>query len=732
MPRSAEGPSVRVLVVIVTWNSADVLPELLEALPAALEGVPSWSVVAVDNASTDTTWQTLCRAGVVDTCVQSGHNVGYAAGINRAVRVGPPADAVLVLNPDVRPEAGMVARLLAQLEASGAGIAVPRLQTASGGTSFSLRREPTVLRALGEAVLGGTRGGAVPALGELVASPAAYERDGWADWASGAAMLVSHDCLEAVGEWDERFFLYSEEADYALRARDAGFGLRYVADAVAVHEGGEAPANAELWSLLQVNRAQLVTRRRGGVYGGVFRAVLLANAGLRTLLGRRVHRRALGALLRPAHHAVVAAGGPAPRGPAAAEEPVPSQERGHRRRRPRSRVHERSRRVLIVVQNLPVPLDRRVWLQARALVDAGIGVSVICPRGPGQPLIETLERVRLYRYPAPPRAAGPASYVVEFAYCWLATALLSVVVRMRDGFGVIQACNPPDTYFALALAYKPFGVRFVFDQHDLCPEVFESRFGRVGSPLHRGLLALERWTYRSADRVIATNETYRRVAIERGGVDPARVTVVRNGPALDMFTRQAPQPALRRGRDHLCCYVGVMGPQDGVDGLLRAIGVLVHEMGRRDLHVALLGFGDMEESLRRLATELGLDEWVTFTGRADTATIVAYLSTSSVGLCPDPKTSFNDASTMNKTMEYMALGLPVVAYDLTETRVSAGEAALYVEEDDHRAFAKALDRLLDDPERRVAMGAAGRRRVETQLAWTHQVAEYVRVHRELL
>lgn len=729
MPRDAGGAPVRVLVALVTCNSADVLSGLLDALPAAMEGVPSWDVVAVDNASTDVTWRTLREAGAVGTRVQTGHNAGYAAGINRAVRAGPAADAVLVLNPDVRPRPGMVARLLAELEATGAGIVVPRLQTPAGDIAFSLRRDPTVLRALGEAVLGGLRGGGVPALGELVATPADYEHDRWADWASGAAMLLSRACLDAVGEWEEGFFLYSEETDYALRARDAGFGLRYVAEAVAVHLGGDAPTDAALWSLLQVNRARLVTRRRGRVYGVVFRAVLLLNAGVRTLLGRRVHRRAFVGLLRPASHAVVAAGGPAPRGRAATGEPVTGPAGAQRRWRRRTR--GRARRVLIIVQNLPVPLDRRVWLQARALVDAGIGVSVICPRGPGQPLVETLERVRLYRYPPPPRTVGRLSYFVEFAYCWLATALWSVVVRVRDGFGVIQACNPPDTYFALALAYKPFGVRFVFDQHDLCPEVFESRFGGVGSLLHRGLLTLERSTYRSADRVIATNESYRRVAIERGAVDPARVTVVRNGPALEVFTPQAPQPALRRGREHLCCYVGVMGPQDGVDGLLRAVAVLVHEMGRRDVLVALLGFGDMEASLRRLATELDLDEWVEFTGRADTATIAAYLSTASVGLCPDPKTPFNDASTMNKTMEYMALGLPVVAYDLTETRVSAGEAALYVEEDDHRAFAKAVDRLLDDPERRVEMGAAGRRRVEAQLAWSHQVGGYLGVHREL-
>lgn len=396
------------------------------------------------------------------------------------------------------------------------------------------------------------------------------------------------------------------------------------------------------------------------------------------------------------------------------------------------RRRDRRHRVLIIVQNLPVPMDRRVWQQARALADAGIGVSVICPRGDGQPLTETREGVRLHRYPAPPSTHGPLSYAVEFGYCWLATAVWSVAVWVRYGFGLIQACNPPDTYFALATLYQPLGVRFVYDQHDLCPEVFSSRFGGRPAVLARGLRWLEWLTYRRADHVISPNESYRRIALERGGVDPTATTVVRNGPDLTRLVPADPDPRLRGGRAHLLCYLGVMGPQDGVDRLLHAVSELVHRRGRDDVRVALLGFGDSLPMLRDLAAELELQPWVEFTGPADTATIVRYLSTATVGLCPDPKDPFNDVSTMNKSMEYMAFGVPAVAFDLVETRVTAGGAAVYVPDNDPVTFAREIDRLLDDAARRRHMGAIGRRRVEQTLAWQHQRDQYVDLCTKLL
>ncbi|HTZ43831.1 MAG TPA: glycosyltransferase family 4 protein [Jatrophihabitans sp.] len=394
------------------------------------------------------------------------------------------------------------------------------------------------------------------------------------------------------------------------------------------------------------------------------------------------------------------------------------------------------RRVLIIVQNLPVPLDRRVWLECLALRAAGVGVSVICPKGPGDPWRQQLEGVRIYKYPPPPAARGVLGYAVEFGYCWLVTALLSVLVAVRDGFAVIQACNPPDTYWALALLWRPFGKRFVYDQHDLNPEVFLSRFGEPTGRAGRAQLAVIRWlerrTYRTADRVISTNESYRAIALGRGGRAPEDVTVVRSGPDTTAMRPIEPSPALRRGRAHLAAYLGVMGPQDGVDLALRALAVLVHERGVTDCHFALLGFGDCLAELRELAVQLRLEDYVTFTGRVGPDEIAEYLSSADVGICPDPKSPLNDVSTMNKTMEYMAYCLPVVSFDLVETRVSAGEAAVYVPSGDLAGFASAWQALLDDPDERVRLGLLARHRVSAELDWAPQAERYVSVFAGLL
>jgi glycosyltransferase involved in cell wall biosynthesis len=381
--------------------------------------------------------------------------------------------------------------------------------------------------------------------------------------------------------------------------------------------------------------------------------------------------------------------------------------------------------VLVIVQNMPVPLDRRVWQECQTLRDAGYGVSVICPRGEGQRAHQVIDDVHVHTYSPPPATSGALSYLVEFAYCWAMTLVLSLRIKRRHGFDVIQACNPPDTYFLLALLYRPFGVRFVYDQHDLCPEVYASRFRREDGLVLSALKGFERATYRTADHVIVTNESYRAVALRRGHLDPSSVTVVRSGPDPQRMVRRAPEPELRHGRRYLCCWLGIMGPQDGVDLLLDSILAVIEDLGRRDCHFALLGYGDCLDDLRARTTELGLDEWVTFTGRADASTIAAYLSTADVGLSADPLSPLNDVSTMNKTMEYMAYELPVVAYDLKETRVSAERAAIYVEPNDTLAYAKAISDLLDSPNQRVEMGQLGRRRIETDLAWQRQAPAYV-------
>lgn len=388
--------------------------------------------------------------------------------------------------------------------------------------------------------------------------------------------------------------------------------------------------------------------------------------------------------------------------------------------------------VLIIVQNLSVPRDRRVWLECQALVAAGRRVSVICPQGEGEARVEDLDGVRIHRYPSPPATTGAASFVWEFAYCWLRTLVLAARIWLRRPFEAIQACNPPDTYWLLALLFRPLGVRFVYDQHDLCPELYESRFANPSAALHRALLLLERCTYRSADHVIATNETYRSRAIGRGKVDPDRVTVVRNGPRTDRLRPGPEVPELRRGRRHLACYVGVMGPQDGVELIVHAAAHYVRVLGRDDCSFALLGSGDCHHDLVELVASLGLDDVVSLPGWADDAELTAYLSTASVGLSPDPMSSFNDASTMNKTMEYMAFGLPVVAFDLRETRISAQDAAMYVPPNDTDKFARTIADLLDDDALRARMRSAGRERAVTELDWRHQVPGYVALYEGLL
>lgn len=398
----------------------------------------------------------------------------------------------------------------------------------------------------------------------------------------------------------------------------------------------------------------------------------------------------------------------------------------------------RGRRILIIVQNLPVPLDRRVWLECQALTAAGYRVSVICPKGPNDPRRQTIDGVRIYKYAPPPTTSGALSYLFEFVYCWIRTALLSLVVLVRGGgFDVIQACNPPDTYWALALPYKAFGKKFVYDQHDLNPEVFRSRFGEprglVARLQYRVLTWLERRTYRTADHVITTNESYSSTAMTRGGVPAERITVVRSGPDTTRMRPIEGDARLRHGREHLLVYLGIMGPQDGVDVVIRVLDVLVHRYGRTDVHAALLGFGDSLADLRRLTSDLLLEDFVTFTGRVGPQEIARYLSTAQVGVSPDPFSPLNDVSTMNKTMEYMSFALPVVSFDLTETRVSGGDAVEYVPAGDGadeaaiERFADAVVKLLDDPERRGRMALSGRRRAEQVLDWRPQRMNYLSV-----
>ncbi|WP_369215118.1 glycosyltransferase family 4 protein [Streptomyces flavofungini] len=370
------------------------------------------------------------------------------------------------------------------------------------------------------------------------------------------------------------------------------------------------------------------------------------------------------------------------------------------------------------MENLSVPFDRRVWQECTTLRDAGWRVDVICPQGSKRDTEAEAEidGVAIHRYPLRAATGGPAGYLREYGSALWHTARLA---RKVGPVHVVHACNPPDLLFLPALSMKRRGAQFVFDQHDLVPELYLSRFGRGKDLLYRAVCALERWTYRAADIVIATNESYRDVAVRRGGKRPEDVFVVRSAPQVDRFQPVPPEPGLKRGKPHLLCYLGVMGPQDGVDYALRALARLRDELGRTDWHAVFVGSGDAFDAMVELAERLGLSEQVEFTGRIPDADLVRYLSTADVCLSPDPRNPLNDVSTMNKVLEYMAMGRPIVSFELREARVSAGDAAVYAPANDEAAFAKLTALLLDDPEKRARMGEIGQERVTGQLSWSN-------------
>lgn len=387
--------------------------------------------------------------------------------------------------------------------------------------------------------------------------------------------------------------------------------------------------------------------------------------------------------------------------------------------------------IVIVVQNLPARRDRRVWREAVALRDGGFDVTVVSPRSPGAPSCEVVDGISLRSYRALPDTGSLANVVAEFAYCWIRTAAIVAGLRLRGPVAVLQACNPPDTYFLLALMLRPFGTRFVFDHHDLSPEMLDVKAIRGAAVLRRVLLWLERATLRSADHVIATNQSIRDVALERGGVEGDRVTIVRNGPDTDVMRAGEPDPTLRRGRNHLALFVGMMGPQDGVEGLADVIDLYVNSLGRHDLQFALVGTGPSLAAVRDLVTARGLDAYVDTPGWLDDQDLFRYFSSASVGLCPEPATPLNQRSTMIKALEYLSFGLPVVSYELHETRVTAADAAVFVTPGDALGFAQALAALVDDPGRRVTMSEFGRRRAEHELDWSGQAERYVEAIRRV-
>jgi glycosyltransferase involved in cell wall biosynthesis len=392
---------------------------------------------------------------------------------------------------------------------------------------------------------------------------------------------------------------------------------------------------------------------------------------------------------------------------------------------------KRPRRVLMLVENLPSPFDRRVWQEACALRDDGYVVSIICPTGPGcEKRFEAIDGIHIYRYPLPLEASGAAGYAVEYGVALAWTFVLACRVLVTRGFDVIHACNPPDLFFLIGAFFRPFGKKFLFDHHDLNPELYEAKFGRRDF-FYRLMLKLEYLSFRSADVSIATNESYRRIAIERGRMPPERVFVVRSGPSLERLKIQPPDERLKGGRRYLVGYVGVMGRQEGIDYLLRAVRYIVFDLGRRDIHFGLVGGGTSFEEMKFLARELGVAEYVTFTGRVPDGEMLAMLNTADVCVNPDVASEMNDKSTMNKIMEYMTLGKPIVQFDLAEGRRSAERASLYARKNDAQDLAAKLVELLDDSLRRAEMGEFGRRRVENELEWRHEAPKLLAAYEAL-
>jgi glycosyltransferase involved in cell wall biosynthesis len=386
-------------------------------------------------------------------------------------------------------------------------------------------------------------------------------------------------------------------------------------------------------------------------------------------------------------------------------------------------------KVLIIVENLPVPFDTRVWKQAKALVSQGFKVMVICPKSKkfNEPY-QFLEGVHIYRHPMPKEGHGPLGYIREYFWAFFWESFLSLRIFFKHRFNVIQGCNPPDTIFLIALFFKLFNVKYIFDHHDVNPELYEAKFNRKGF-LYNFLVLLEQLTFKTCNVSMATNETYRQVAINRGGMDPKKVFVVRNGPDLDTFRFVPPIASLKYGKKYLVGYVGTMSVQEGLDILLQ-VANYIKEKGRADVHFTCVGGGPGLSELEIMKKKMGLDHMVNFTGRIPDKELLQVLSTADVCVNPDRPNTMNNMSTMIKIMEYMALAKPIVQFDLREGKYSAGDSSLYAESMED--FGEKILWLLDHPEERKRMGEIGMMRVEKNLAWKYSIPSLLAAYNKIL
>ena len=381
----------------------------------------------------------------------------------------------------------------------------------------------------------------------------------------------------------------------------------------------------------------------------------------------------------------------------------------------------RGRRVLIVVENLPVPFDRRVWAEATTLAGHGYTVSVISPKGKGfESEYEFLDGVHVYRHDLPPERNSAAGYLREYGSALYNELRLALKAKREQGVDILHGCNPPDLIFLVAWVMRLFGVRYLFDHHDICPELYEAKFDKKGL-LWKAMVVFEWLTFKSATVSIATNESYAEIARRRGGMKAEDVFVVRSGPKIEKLELRAPKPELKKGAKYLIGYVGVIGQQEGLDLLVDSAEHMIRKMGRTDVHFGIVGGGPALEDIQADVAARGLGGYFTFTGRAPDDLLLDMLNTADVCVNPDRVTPMNDLSTMNKIMEYMTLAKPIVQYELKEGRASAADASVYARPNDTVDFAEKIAELLDDPERRAEMGRIGRERVQAALSWAHSV-----------
>ncbi|HEY3623023.1 MAG TPA: glycosyltransferase family 4 protein [Roseiarcus sp.] len=390
------------------------------------------------------------------------------------------------------------------------------------------------------------------------------------------------------------------------------------------------------------------------------------------------------------------------------------------------------RSCVIVVENLPVPFDRRVWQEAQALNRAGWTVSVICPTNADFPKpFELIDDIAIYRHPLPAEGRGALAYFREYATALFHEFRLLFKVRRERGFSIIQACNPPDLIFLAALPFKLMGKKFIFDQHDVSPELFVVKFGGKGF-LYRALMFFERMSYVMADHVITANATFKDIALSRGGKTPSQVEVVYGVPDRKRIHRVEPEPGLHGGRKFLLGYLGIINEQDGVDHLVRAVAHLVKVKGFRDFRAIVVGSGPALELVRALARSLEVEDFLLFSGYLKGEKLLAYISAFDIGVIPDPVNEANELMSMNKVFEYCALGIPTACYPLRETQRLLGDAGVYAPSPDPAGLAEACLNLMQDESLRARSAAAAANLSAEKFLWENEARKYVATYERLL